>query len=307
MATNNNPASSSPSSTSSSYLSRENLSETEKILLEPFTYLTTHPGKEIRTKLIEAFNHWLKVPEGELDTIRNVVEMLHTASLLIDDVEDDSSLRRGIPVAHKIYGTPLTINCANYVYFLALKEAQKLGKLGSQQANANQAEVVSIFTDELIQLHRGQGMEIHWRDSGTCPSEEEYLEMVGNKTGGLLRLAVKLMQISSPTQQEDYIPLVNLLGIHFQIRDDYINLNSNEYSKNKGFAEDINILKQRTFDTDVKSYAIDLMRQTGSFAYTRSRLLELEKKARTEIERLGGNPVLVGVLDYLERDYREEK
>jgi geranylgeranyl diphosphate synthase, type III len=53
--------------------------------------------------------------------------------------------------------------------------------------------------DELINLHRGQGLDLYWRDSLTCPTEEEYVEMVGNKTGGLLRLAVKLMQACSPT------------------------------------------------------------------------------------------------------------
>lgn len=46
----------------------------------------------------------------------------------IDDVEDDSVLRRGAPAAHHIYGTPQTINCANYVYFLALKEITMLNK-----------------------------------------------------------------------------------------------------------------------------------------------------------------------------------
>lgn len=51
--------------------------------------------------------------------------------------------------------------------------------------------------DELINLHRGQGMDLFWRDSLTCPTEEEYIEMVNNKTGGLLRLAVKLMQACS--------------------------------------------------------------------------------------------------------------
>ncbi|RKO85719.1 geranylgeranyl diphosphate synthase 1, isoform CRA_a [Blyttiomyces helicus] len=200
----------------------------EKILLEPYQYLRDHPGKEIRTRLVAAFGLWMSVPQDALDTIREVVEMLHTASLLIDDVEDDSDLRRGVPVAHKIYGIPLTINCANYVYFLAL---QKVMTLESPTA-------IAVFTEELLQLHRGQGMDIHWRDSVTCPEEEDYLEMVRNKTGGLLRLAVKLMQICSGSTT-DYCPVVDLLGLHFQIRDDYINLQSRKYMDNKGFAEDL--------------------------------------------------------------------
>ena len=105
----------------------------------------------------------------------------------MDDVEDSSLLRRGIPVAHSIFGTAQTINSANYVYFLALQELVKL----------NNTEVVQIYTDELINLHRGQGMDLFWRDTLTCPNEEDYLEMVGNKTGGLFRLAVKLMQAES--------------------------------------------------------------------------------------------------------------
>ncbi|CAG8824067.1 22466_t:CDS:2, partial [Gigaspora rosea] len=42
---------------------------------------------------------------------------------------------------------------------------------------------------ELLNLHHGQGMELYWRDSMICPSEAEYINMVLNKTGGLLRLA----------------------------------------------------------------------------------------------------------------------
>ena len=96
--------------------------------------------------------------------------MLHTASLLIDDVEDDSSLRRGIPVAHRIYGVASTINSANYVYFLALKRLEEL----------RDPRCIEIFTEELLMLHRGQGMEIYWRDQNVCPSVEEYMEMIGN-------------------------------------------------------------------------------------------------------------------------------
>jgi geranylgeranyl diphosphate synthase type 3 len=63
----------------------------------------------------------------------------------------------------------------------------------------NNPKLIEIFTEELLNLHRGQGMDLYWRDSLTCPSEADYLEMVGNKTGGLFRLAIKLMQAESKT------------------------------------------------------------------------------------------------------------
>ncbi|KAI9735444.1 MAG: geranylgeranyl pyrophosphate synthetase [Claussenomyces sp. TS43310] len=264
----------------------------EKILLGPFDYLLAHPGKDIRLQLIAGFNEWLEVPPTSLHIISKVVGMLHTASLLVDDVEDGSLLRRGLPVTHSIFGTAQTINSANYVYFCALQELQKLGN----------PEAITIYTEELINLHRGQGMDLFWRDTLTCPTEDDYLEMVGNKTGGLFRLAVKLMQAESKSTR-DCVPLVNLIGIIYQIRDDYLNLSSAEYSSNKGLCEDltegkfsfpiihsirtdpsnlqlINILKQKTTNEEVKRYAVKYMEGTGSFEYCRTVLATLMDKAK---------------------------
>ncbi|KAI9734588.1 MAG: geranylgeranyl pyrophosphate synthetase [Cirrosporium novae-zelandiae] len=272
--------------------------EKEKIIMGPYDYMVDHPGKDIRKQMISAFNAWLHVPEESLAIIAKVVTMLHTASLLVDDVEDSSVLRRGVPVAHSIFGTAQTINSANYVYFRALREIQKLSN----------PEAINIFTEELLNLHRGQGMDLFWRDTLTCPSEEDYLEMVGNKTGGLFRLAIKLMQAESESSK-NCIPLVNLMGLMFQIRDDYLNLSDTDYAHNKGLCEDltegkfsfpiihsirsntqnlqlINILKQRTTDEEVKKYAVSYMEKTGSFGYCRKTLSNLREKAVALIDEL---------------------
>ncbi|KAF7507502.1 hypothetical protein GJ744_010433 [Endocarpon pusillum] len=275
--------------------------EKEKIILGPYDYMDSNPGKDIRSALIAAFNALLHVPQSSLDSITKVVAMLHTSSLLIDDVEDSSTLRRGIPVAHSIFGTAQTINSANYVYFLALQELQKL---------TNWKDAVEIFSTELLNLHRGQGMDLYWRDTLSCPTEDDYLEMVQNKTGGLFRLAVKLMQAESPERGRlDCVPLVNLMGLIFQICDDYLNLSSTTYTKNKGLCEDltegkfsfpvihsirtdpsnlqlINILKQKTTDDEVKRYAVKYMEGTGSFEYTRRAIRDLKAKAYGLIEQM---------------------
>ena len=57
----------------------------------------------------------------------------------------------------------------------------------------------------------------------TVPSEDEYITMVSNKTGGLIRLAARLLQSASSTKH-DVVPLSELIGRIFQIRDDYNNL-----------------------------------------------------------------------------------
>ncbi|ORY98923.1 geranylgeranyl pyrophosphate synthase [Syncephalastrum racemosum] len=282
------------------------------ILLEPYRYLCDHPGKDVRSKLIDAFNIWLNVPHEALQVITNVIKLLHTASLMIDDVQDDSDLRRGVPVAHHIFGIPQTINSANYVYFLALEEILKL----------NQPHMVTVYTEELLNLHRGQGIELFWRDTLSCPTEDEYLAMVDNKTSGLFRLAVRLMQAASASEV-DYTHLVNIIGVHFQVRDDYMNLQSQDYSDNKGFCEDLtegkfsfpiihairadpsnrqllNIVSQKTTAVEVKKYALDIISRTGTFEYVRQFLRRKEEEARKEIESLGGNPLLEKVIDSLQ-------
>src|SRR5271156_856315 len=90
-------------------------------LLQSFHYICGLPGKQVRTKLAVAFNHWLQVDLDIVEKISDIAELLHNASLLIDDIQDGSHLRRGQPVAHAIYGTPQTINAANYAYFMALE------------------------------------------------------------------------------------------------------------------------------------------------------------------------------------------
>jgi geranylgeranyl diphosphate synthase type 3 len=99
-----------------------------------------------------------------------------------------------------------------------------------------------VFVGEMLNLHRGQGRDILWRDTARCPTEEEYYDMVLDKTGGLFRLAVRLMQAVSPDERGrsvNFIPLVNKLTLYFQIRDDYCNLASTNYALNKSFCEDL--------------------------------------------------------------------
>ncbi|KAI1189538.1 isoprenoid synthase domain-containing protein [Nemania serpens] len=287
----------------------------EKIILSPYDYIASEPGKEFRTLLLNAFNTWLEVPQDKLAIITKVVRMLHTSSLLIDDIQDNSMLRRGRPVAHNIFGVAQTINAGNYVYFLALKELEKLD---------NPANAMDIYTTEMLYLHRGQGMDLYWRDTLTCPTEDDYLEMVSNKTGGLFRLAVKLMQSQSPTSF-DCLPLAEVLGQAFQIADDYKNLANLDYTQKKGLCEDLtegkfsfpvihsirsnpenqellHILAQRPTDVDTKKYAVHIIESTGSLEYTKELVTILIAKAKEEADAIDpGSDKSKGILALLSK------
>lgn len=81
---------------------------------------------------------------------QEIIGDLHNASLMIDDIEDNSKLRRGVPVAHHIFGVPSVINGANYAYILALERCHAL----------NSRDAMDVFVGELLNLHRGQGHDI---------------------------------------------------------------------------------------------------------------------------------------------------
>lgn len=129
--------------------------------------------------------------------------------------------------------------------------------------------------------------------------------------------------------KEDLKPLLDTLGLFFQIRDDYANLHSKEYSENKSFCEDLtegkfsfptihaiwsrpestqvqNILRQRTENIDIKKYCVHYLEDVGSFEYTRNTLKELESKAYKQIDALGGNPELVALIKHLSKMFKDE-
>lgn len=280
----------------------------ESVVKLAYNHVAALPSKGVREKLIKAFNSWYQVPNGSLDCILKAIRMLHTASLLIDDIQDSSELRRGSPAAHTIYGVPQTINSANYMYFKALEELQAL----------KSPQVVTVFAQELLQLHLGQGMDLWWRDMLQCPAEAEYLDMVTKKTGGLFRLALRLLacESSRPPIEELVIPLVEKLGVAFQIRDDYQNLVSSIYRDQKGTCEDftegkfsypvihcirssrngsqlLSLLKLKSTRNEVKTMALKCVEESGSLEVTRNKILEHLGEARRILNDIvsatGGN------------------
>lgn len=216
-------------------------------ILAPYTYLESIPSnnKNVRSTFLQAFNElYYHITNQELiSSIDEVISIFHNASLLIDDIEDSSNFRRGLPTAHTQFGTPLTINSGNLMYFVALQKATQLPQLYKSHIDPQLSEKVSgILVDEMLNLHHGQGLDIYWRDAKESvtspPTIEQYLQMIMNKTGGLFRLSVRLLECfdeSTPAATTTNTPLANLLGIIYQIRDDYLNLVDPNYSHMKGY------------------------------------------------------------------------
>lgn len=167
-----------------------------QVIRAPARYVESLPGKKIRDKAANALNIWLQVNQDDLDQIRQVINLLHNASLILDDVEDGSISRRGRPAPHMVFGTPQAINSAGYQINKAMIEVLKLGD----------AQCIEIFTgecpsaprllrtmtspmrtnptvlEEMDKLYIGQGHDLFWTFNIKRPSVEEYISMVDYST-----------------------------------------------------------------------------------------------------------------------------
>ncbi|EMT64857.1 Geranylgeranyl pyrophosphate synthase [Fusarium odoratissimum] len=157
--------------------------------------------------------------------------MLHNASLILDDIQDNLPLRRGVPAAHVVFGAAQSINSATFMFVNAT--AVVISKLCPAALKA--------LLEGLETLFLGQSWDLYWKHNLQCPSEAEYVRMVDHKTGGMFIMLVRLIMAESPycgsEVVEDLETLMRLLGRFYQIRDDYLNFSA--YASQKGFAEDL--------------------------------------------------------------------
>ncbi|KFY89752.1 hypothetical protein V500_05515 [Pseudogymnoascus sp. VKM F-4518 (FW-2643)] len=294
------------------------------VIHAPARYIQSLPSKCIRDKAVDALNVWLGVPEADIIQIKQIINILHNASLMLDDIQDSSALRRGKPSTHTIFGTAQTINSAGYQIIQAMNEVRKL----------NDPQCDDIFSEEMGNLYKGQSLDLFWTFECTCPSIEQFLKMVDCKTGGLFRMLAKLMIAkSSLTSTPELATLMTLIGRYFQIRDDYMNLTSSDYAKQKGLFEDLdegkytlalihamgtapeeqerllrNILAQRRIlgklPLDHKKLVLDHLELCGSMDFTVTALEKLHTAILKEIEKIDQeygqqNTLLISLLSTL--------
>lgn len=213
-------------------------------LLEPCRNLVSLGGKRWRPLLLVlcaelAADEFEKNPEKKSEKIENaynltpLVEFAHTASLIHDDIEDSSDMRRGKPATHITYGMDVALNAGSWLYFQAATCIKTLQVPGNEKL-----EFYELFLEELRRLHLGQAMDILWhRNPEIIPTEEEYKAMVRNKTGTLARLAVELGILAGGADiktAEKAGKIAEDIGTGFQILDDVTNLTKGNPGKKRG-------------------------------------------------------------------------
>lgn len=209
-------------------------------LIEPNKHLIDLGGKRWRPLLLILCYEMAKKenPERALSSelaysLTPLVEFVHTASLIHDDIEDSADLRRGESAAHIKYGLDTALNAGAWLYF----EAPVC--INNEAISADlRLTLYQVYTLELRRLHLGQAMDIYWhRTPSLFPSRAEYEAMVKCKTGTLASLAAQIGCIAggmNVDQAREIGEIAANIGIGFQIIDDVINLTTGNAGKKRG-------------------------------------------------------------------------
>ena len=204
--------------------------ESLRVLITPVKDMLSRGGKRWRPLLMTLVCESLGGGDAALP-LTPLIELSHNATLIHDDIEDDSEERRGKPSVHKIYGIDTAINSGSFLYFLALSciESYK---------GDNKTLIYKLWAEYLRGLHLGQAMDISWHRKITfVPIIDEYFIMCGLKTGSLARLAAEAGAYTANASAEIAVKFGDAaenLGIAFQILDDVKNLTTGVPGKLRG-------------------------------------------------------------------------
>ncbi|KAF2892307.1 hypothetical protein ILUMI_13865 [Ignelater luminosus] len=289
----------------------------EERIVEPMKYLMSSHGKNFRQKMLIAMNFWMKASERVTNLLSKAGYLVHNVTLVLDDIQDRSLMRRGKPCTHLIYGNG---KCINLFHFLVGSTMSITTQYADLFPDKTQMRFLSMAGRDIV---LGQVMDVYWRDNYICPTEGEYKLMVIRKTGSICLLFYKVLDIYGRTEDLDKHALLRLLtclGLYFQINDDYINLWSVEYQKTKGFCEDItegkfsypivyvinnfpeegkiikDILSQRTRDVEVLTYCRSIIEKCGGQEYTRNAIHKYKNIILEEKAKLSYNAIFEEVL-----------
>lgn len=192
----------------------------ERALGGPVAEFVERPGKAFRAALVGS-SFALAGGTGPCpERLCAIVEILHAGSLIIDDIEDESTSRRGAPALHRLHGLPVALNAGNWMYFWALGLVDTLGLgLGSQLC------VYRWAHRALLCCHHGQALDLTANVVGLSQSELPALVLASAelKTGALLELSAQLGTATLQARPELVLALGKFgrnMGVALQMLDD---------------------------------------------------------------------------------------
>jgi geranylgeranyl pyrophosphate synthase len=211
------------------------LQNSEELLAaeQPGLALVAQGGKRWRPLLLVLICRLCGGAERHAVEIAAAVELAHSGSLIIDDIEDGADVRRGQPTAHRRFGLDAAVNGGNLLYCLP-------GEIFAAAGLEPPTELAlhRLYWQALVRLHYGQGLDISWhRDPARMPQVAEYMAMCRLKSGSTAGLAARMGAMLAGAETQTVAALAAAgedFGVSFQIIDDVRNLTTGNPGKLRG-------------------------------------------------------------------------
>lgn len=289
---------------------------------EASVYLTKAGGKMLRPALSLIVSEAVGGNRESALKTGAAIELIHTFSLIHDDIMDDDDMRRGMPSVHKVWGEDVAILAGDTLFSKAFEMIITSKNTTSEQNN----KALATVADACVKICEGQALDMGFEERfDVC--EDEYLEMIFKKTGALIAAATKAGAIMGGADDEVIDAMYEygrLIGLAFQIQDDYLDLASDEETLGKPIGSDIGkgkmtiiaikglasddsgrfleILKAEENSQEEIYEAIEILTNCGAIDYARNFALESVNQAKEVLEILPDSSfkkVLCDIADFV--------
>ena len=194
-------------------------------------YLISAGGKRIRPALLLLMAGAIGYTGPQRHNLAAIVEFIHTATLLHDDVVDDSTLRRGRPTANESFGNPASVLVGDFLYSRAFQMMVDSGEMRVMEVLAEATNVIA--EGEVLQL-----MNMH----DASLDEAGYLRVIRSKTAKLFEASTRLAAILAKSSIEVETACAEYgqaLGTAFQVIDDVLDYDGNAKELGKNLGDDL--------------------------------------------------------------------
>lgn len=275
-------------------------------------YIISAGGKRLRPVLLLLTCGVLGCRNPQRFNLAAVVEFIHTATLLHDDVVDESTLRRGRSTANEVFGNPASVLVGDFLYSRAFQMMVETGSMRVMQILADATNIIS--EGEVLQLMNMHDAEL---------DEEGYLRVIRSKTAKLFEASARLGAVlagATPEIEAACAEYGQSLGTAFQVIDDVLDYDGDTEEMGKNLGDDLRegkatlplILAMRlgtpeqatlvrgaiqTGSTEELATIANIVRQTGALDRTRAAAAEQAQRAIDAARQLPQNDYTNSLLE----------
>jgi octaprenyl-diphosphate synthase len=273
-----------------------------RLISEIGSYIFQNSGKKIRPALLLLCSKLFGYKGNENILMSALIETIHAASLIHDDIIDNSEVRRGRESIHSRWGPNITVLLGDFLYIKAL----------GYSLHSQHRQVTKILTDISARMIEGELNE-YCRSGNLDLAEEDYLDIIDKKTASLFAASCQIGGILGNASDEEEHSLVEYgtsLGMSFQIIDDLLDFTGNEKILGKPVFSDLNegritlpliytmnndgglnrkritkILKEKNLKKETQKEILEIIQSNGALDYTYKKAEEYAFKSREVISQ----------------------